>query len=246
MEWPREIAEIAQRWAFEPLEELPGGFCSRVFADQTRVLKVPFQGEEAISGWRMALAHSGTIGPEIFEHDPATGALLMERLSPGTKLSDSGLSEEDCLALVVQFHLEIQRGDRAGLMSLADSFEEPSALVPEMLATTTVEVALHGDLHHENILLDGEGWRVIDPKGLYGDPAFEAAAFMRNPIDQLANEPDLEGFLRARLYRVATAFNTTPWRVWGWTVCAAGEHDDSGGPWDRVRRSLALVEPERT
>jgi streptomycin 6-kinase len=43
------------------------------------------------------------------------------------------------------------------------------------------EMLLHGDLHHYNILLGGEGrWRVIDPKGVVGDPVFDLPRFVLN------------------------------------------------------------------
>ena len=34
---------FAERYHFYPTEELPGGHCSRVFADDSRVLKIPWQ-----------------------------------------------------------------------------------------------------------------------------------------------------------------------------------------------------------
>lgn len=40
---------------------------------------------------------------------------------------------------------------------------------------------LHGDLHHENILLDGErGWLAIDPKGVIGPKPMECGRFLHN------------------------------------------------------------------
>jgi len=43
---------------------------------------------------------------------------------------------------------------------------------------------LHGDLHHENIMHGKRGWLVIDPKGVLGDPAFDAANMFYNPLDR--------------------------------------------------------------
>lgn len=57
-----------------------------------------------------------------------------------------------------------------------------------LLKSTTKEVLLHGDLHHDNILKNGDGWLVIDPKGFIGDPAFEPAAYLCNPIPELLQE----------------------------------------------------------
>ncbi|HWK64905.1 MAG TPA: aminoglycoside phosphotransferase family protein [Rhizobiaceae bacterium] len=43
---------------------------------------------------------------------------------------------------------------------------------------------LHGDLHHENIMHGPRGWLAIDPKGVLGDPAFDAANMFYNPLDR--------------------------------------------------------------
>lgn len=61
----------------------------------------------------------------------------------------------------------------------------------ELLATTTVRVPLHGDLHHDNVIGRSGDWRVIDPKGLIGDPVFDGANLFRNPYpaDALVFDP---------------------------------------------------------
>jgi streptomycin 6-kinase len=42
---------------------------------------------------------------------------------------------------------------------------------------------LHGDLHHDNVICDDAGtWRIIDPKGLIGDPAYDVANVFGNPL----------------------------------------------------------------
>lgn len=43
---------------------------------------------------------------------------------------------------------------------------------------------LHGDLHHDNILFGGRGWLAIDPHGLIGDPAYDAANLLYNPLER--------------------------------------------------------------
>jgi streptomycin 6-kinase len=51
---------------------------------------------------------------------------------------------------------------------------------------------LHGDLHHDNMLLSPRGWLAIDPKGVLGDPAFDAANMFYNPLerDDLCLDPE--------------------------------------------------------
>ncbi|PWK67504.1 aminoglycoside phosphotransferase family protein [Aminobacter sp. AP02] len=60
-----------------------------------------------------------------------------------------------------------------------------AAVVAERLLTNPHELrVLHGDLHHDNILLGERGWLVIDPKGILGDPGFDTANFFYNPLDR--------------------------------------------------------------
>lgn len=47
-------------------------------------------------------------------------------------------------------------------------------------------VALHGDLHHGNVLDTGDGWAAIDPKGLLGHRAFDVANLFCNPDERTA------------------------------------------------------------
>ena len=69
-----------------------------------------------------------------------------------------------------------ERGFPAGLFRRAD------ALRRDLLESTPGPVALHGDMHHFNVLRAGrEPWLAIDPKGLAGDPCFDVCQFLRNP-----------------------------------------------------------------
>ncbi|UCI16096.1 MULTISPECIES: aminoglycoside phosphotransferase family protein [unclassified Mesorhizobium] len=43
---------------------------------------------------------------------------------------------------------------------------------------------LHGDLHHDNIMHGARGWLAVDPKGVLGDPGFDAANMFYNPLDR--------------------------------------------------------------
>ncbi|ETZ04729.1 aminoglycoside phosphotransferase family protein [Holospora undulata] len=57
----------------------------------------------------------------------------------------------------------------------------------ELLQSLIPDILLHGDLHHNNILQNADGWFVIDPKGVIGKPAYEVVAFIRNPMLELLN-----------------------------------------------------------
>lgn len=76
-----------------------------------------------------------------------------------------------------------------------------AALAQRLLDTAASDRPLHGDLHHDNIFCGQRGWLAIDPKGLIGDPAFEAANLFFNPLDRddLCRDP-------ARIAGMAVAF----------------------------------------
>jgi streptomycin 6-kinase len=60
-------------------------------------------------------------------------------------------------------------------------WQRAQGMLADLLATTTERRPLHGDLHHDNVIGGAGGWRVIDPKGLIGDPVFDVANIFRNP-----------------------------------------------------------------
>ncbi len=122
-------------------------------------------------------------------------------------------------------------------------------LSQELLRDREPQVLLHGDLHHGNVLKDGErGWCVIDPKGVVGERCFEVCALLRNP-------PGFAGRAGAREKlgdRVEMASQRTGWdreriTAWGevesvlsavWSVGEEGERRDV--PMARWYRELSL------
>lgn len=55
-------------------------------------------------------------------------------------------------------------------------------LAKAKLADPKEPAVLHGDLHHENIRQSSRGWLAFDPKGVWGDPVYDVARAMLNPI----------------------------------------------------------------
>ncbi|MDQ5890724.1 MAG: streptomycin 6-kinase [Candidatus Dependentiae bacterium] len=89
-------------------------------------------------------------------------------------------------------------------------------LTKELLDTTPPAVMLHGDLHHSNIVRNNDAWLVIDPKGLIGDPTYEAAAFIVNPKPQLIREPMIEKILVDRIELFAQKLHCEKARIASW------------------------------
>ena len=96
----------------------------------------------------------------------------------------------------------------------------------DLLKSTTKEVLLHGDLHHDNILKNGDRpvrrslseaeWLVIDPKGFIGDPAFEPAAYLCNPIPELLQENQPREIIEKRINICSAELDIDSRRIAGW------------------------------
>jgi streptomycin 6-kinase len=193
------------------------------------------------SGWRALVRLPVGLGPQIFEIDEATGSVLMERLRPGTSLAGLDCDAESIFASLA---LGLRGVSAEGMLPLRQ-FVTPSPLADLLLATSPEPVFLHGDLHHYNIIRGQRGWRIIDPKGVVGDPAYEAAAFVRNPIETIGDEPDLPGSLRRRIDRLASLLKLERARIWGWSLVGVSSTDrDANDPWAKVELALRSLSEE--
>ncbi|HJN37525.1 MAG TPA: aminoglycoside phosphotransferase family protein [Gammaproteobacteria bacterium] len=105
----------------------------------------------------------------------------------------------------------------------------------DLLKSTTKEVLLHGDLHHDNILKNGDSWLVIDPKGFVGDLAFEAAAYLCNPIPELLEENHARKMIENRINICSSELNIDAQRIADWlyaksVLCWAWRLEDNLDP----------------
>lgn len=91
----------------------------------------------------------------------------------------------------------------------------------QLLQTSEADVLLYGDLHHDNILQTANNWVVIDPKGVIGEPAYEVAAFIRNPIPELLNHDDAPNIIQSRVTRFAAALELPERRIIDWCFVQA-------------------------
>ncbi len=225
-----------------------------------------------------ALRHyAGRGACRLLEADEELGALLIERLQPGQMLSTLAASDDEAATRVAaqvmgRLWAPPPAGHRftelrewtADLAELrphfgggtgpfpADLVERAEAHFAELLASQPEPVVLHGDLHHYNILAAGpDEWRAIDPKGLVGDPAYECAAFICNPVPQIAADPQLPRTLERRIAIFAEILGIDRDRIYGyalaqavlgswWSYASEGISDD---PFLAVARALATLRP---
>jgi streptomycin 6-kinase len=226
---PLALLPIAQeRWNLRHVTDLAETATSRLWraecpAHGAVVLKIlkPY-GADEVHGVTLMAALKGQGMVRLL--DQADAAILMEDL-PGERLGDlvrRGQDSEatDILAGVAA-KIRAAPPDRLvpltrHLRALLDSADFPAerALAEKLLAHAP-SVALHGDLHHDNILHSPRGWLAIDAKGLAGDPAFEFANAFRNPFDcqPLARQPER---MLALAHAFAQSSGATPIRILTW------------------------------
>ncbi len=135
------------------------------------------------------------------EIDYERGAILLERILPGTTLR-RGATEEEQLRIGARLIRDLPipvdsdvllpryrdwldnavrtvKENHRPSMSFKNSIDAAVELAEEI--SMTEGYLLHGDLHHNNILLDSNGeWRVIDPQGVRGAPVLECGRFIQN------------------------------------------------------------------
>ena len=215
------------------VRRLRGATCSVVFqvreGDRDLVLKVPHEGAEERNAFPAMRAFSIHGGVEVIRSHQPTGAVLMPLLVPGRNLFDSGVGEEEAVPIAATLIQRLRRADPVQTVDLktwyralfANSdgciFAEAREVASSLLDSIPNRILLHGDLHHFNILRHGDDWIAIDPKGILGDPSFEIASFMINPMP---NPVDSET-MRFRLTRFAELLGDPVDRLWGWAFSFA-------------------------
>ncbi len=121
----------------------------------------------------------------------------------------------DLVPLTVWFRsLESAAYQHEGILSQA------SATANQLLSSQQDIRALHGDLHHQNVLYFGQrGWLAIDPKGALGERAFDFAALFGNPDPFTATS---QGRFARQLNLVAEVAALERRRLAAWVLAWAG------------------------
>jgi streptomycin 6-kinase len=202
--------------------------------------------QEVIATTALSLAS----GPEVVYVDHGSGVLVMERILPGTSLSEASMDRasdvkttEAVAALACDIH---ERIDPSALTSQLPDMRRWTQALETVDSTSLlwdrhrdliqravsirnrlldhaqdVPAFLHGDLHHENVLEDASGSvRPIDPKGVIGPPAFEIGAFLLNPWG-IADHPDVRQLTERRIDTWSRITHIAPVVLREWGVVAA-------------------------
>jgi streptomycin 6-kinase len=240
---PAWIDELGKRWLLTEIGPAFEGGCVAFVAPAVRadgshvVLKVSFLDEETEHEGDALALWNGTGAVRLLDTDPERGALLLERLEPGTSLaahSDRDTAVGIACSLARRLWVPAPAGHRfpsvAGLArrwadTLSAKYHDGGCPIADHLLRRAVELCQHlasdtetctmanRDLHLGNILAARrEPWLVIDPKPLVGDPAFDAGHLIRSLLPKRIAKRDM----RRLILSVARGFGVSPERISKW------------------------------
>jgi streptomycin 6-kinase len=152
--------------SLEALQQYQGNHCCRLLAcnrEQVAMLLTrirPGTTLREVTDWRLRMeAAAGLVRDlPVPLHNrcfPEFARLLANSLRTARTLGGTADIPSVCLELAERLHADIHDGSRGRML-------------------------LHGDLHHDNILLSSEGWVAIDPQGWAGEKVLEVGRFFQH------------------------------------------------------------------
>ncbi|MFQ5575822.1 MAG: aminoglycoside phosphotransferase family protein [Anaerolineae bacterium] len=264
---PAIVARCARRWSLRvlpPFEPLSYNYVAPATGagGAALVLKVGYPHPELLAEIAALQLFKGRGIVRLLAADPGQGALLLEHLRPGQPLATLP-DDERATAIAAGVMRRLWRPApppghpfptvqqwAAGLKRLRHHFDGGSGPFPprlvaaaeihfaELAASAAEPVLLHGDLHHHNILsAEREPWLALDPKGLVGEPAYEAGALLRNPLPQLLVQPEPGRILTRRATQLAEMLGLDRERLIAWGMAQAvlsawWSFEDHGHGWE--------------
>ncbi len=194
-----------------------------------------------------ALRHyDGNGAVNLIAAAPQHGALLLERAWPGTTAAAlTPQNDDEATRIAAQLMRQLwkppvaphpfpavyewskafatvrQKYDEGTGPLPADLFTQAETLFAELCEDMDDGVLLHGDLHHYNIVAaERQAWLAIDPQGVVGEPAYEAGALLRNPLDS-HHWRDLRRRLQRRISILAEMLGLDRQRLRYWGMAQA-------------------------
>ena len=226
-QFPSTLGQLVQRWELDVDEPFEQGLPINVVYPvrhglRQLVLKTGFPHPETLTELAMLRLWQGCVGcVQLIDSDEATGTVLLERVLPGTSFRSSPIERRSsdipplfdlkplrmsldkifpdytdwCRRAFSQY--QSGRPDKYFLKHI----EKANACLDEVMAEFDHDWLLHGDLHHENMLLASDGRYVaIDPKGVLGAQLMEYGRFIHNFVsDEVDKQQSISKILELRV-----------------------------------------------
>jgi streptomycin 6-kinase len=241
---PRILARCRSRWGLSVGVPSPAmslnylEFTTTADGDPV-VLKVGVPNDELYTEMEALTLYDGHSAVRLLDAERELGALLLQRLQPGTMLWELGdnARETRIAAQIMRtlhactlhaplpaghsfltfarwvrraFHLTRAGWDPNGRMP-RDLLDQAERAFNAIERSPAPRALLHGDLHHENMLYDGtQGWAAIDPKGVIGAPILELGRFVQNQLPPGSAPERRAALVRERIEVFSTELGHAP------------------------------------
>ncbi len=269
---PELLARLVERWQLTVGPVLPGATHALVLdcrrADGTPVvLKLPFLDDENRAEADALRLYDGNGAVRLLEHDEAKGALLLERLVPGTSLldlSDRGRALDLACSLLRRLRRQVPRDHRfprlrdlaaAWATDIADrkdqvstslftkAFPQASEFAGDYASNSRDTLLVNRDTHLSNFLAAGrEPWLLIDPKPVAGEAAFDGSFLL---LRNLADEPTPVQ-AAALTEKLAAGLAVDAVRLRGWALVRAVDNVIWAADLDDRRQSATWLAKAQT
>lgn len=266
-ELPTIISEVAKQYHLTelvPVSNMSFNYVASGYQDSRPIiLKLGLNSKALAKETHCLSAFSNHAAAEVLASD--NNMIIMERAVPGTTLKEHFPdNDEKATKILCASIKELHKAsipESHNFYHLSELFKtldqklditdkilgKAKHLRDKLLSTTTKEVLLHGDLHHDNILKNGDRWLVIDPKGFIGDSAFEPAAYLCNPIPELLEENDAREIIENRINIYSAELEINAQRITDWlyaksVLCWAWSLDDNldSGYWPKLLEKISI------
>jgi streptomycin 6-kinase len=241
---PRVVRDVVDEWELTYDGQPMHGYCSLVLpvrmADgRPAAAKFSWPHEEEEHEHLLMQALHGNGAALLYRADPARHVMLLERLHPRDLRSVA--DDVEACEITASFYERIHIPAMPQLRTLTayigrwtdDLRRLPrDAPIPRRLVEQTISlgaafvddpasdgVAIHGDLHFENVLAaDREPWLMIDPKPMSGDPHYEVSPLLWNRWDEITGSGDVRRAVRRRFDAVVDVAGLDEQRARDWVV----------------------------
>ena len=211
-----DLNKYTKMWELSQLEQIDYYSVNCIFKCISKkygpcILKVGNSSDETKAEYNALREYAKKAFCKAYEADLENGVLLIEQMIPGTQLrSEPNLDKRLHIFcnLIKNLHIapankesystymewvskitEYMRG-RKDYEELYTKMRKAEEICRTLCEKYSGEMLLHGDLHHDNILLgENKSYRIIDPKGVVGDAVFDIPRFILNEFNNtLDNE----------------------------------------------------------
>lgn len=206
-----DLKIYSNKWALTSFQFIPSYSANVVFKCYSEdygdvVLKIGNpSNQEIITEFHTLNEYNGNRFCKVLEVDLHNGVILEECVQPGLPLRNEKSLDKRISVFCSLFHELHKAPERAGVYptytdwvsqiteymskrhdcsDLYLHMKNAKDLCSQISAMYSQKMLLHGDFHHDNILLDHTGdYIVIDPKGVIGDPVFDVPRFILNEFE---------------------------------------------------------------